>query len=134
MEHKDFDSRPMQIAVHRMDEASEYFFKEGCHILEWYNSPADPVVSIARARVEAGMKTRRHFLIDTTERYLIQSGEGIVTIGDRAPECVAEGTVVTIPPGVHQSIHNTGSRDLVFLAICTPRFVPPSYVDAEQKS
>jgi mannose-6-phosphate isomerase-like protein (cupin superfamily) len=37
--------------------------------------------------------------------------------------------VVSIPAGVRQRISNTGIDDLVFLAICTPRFVKENYVE-----
>jgi oxalate decarboxylase/phosphoglucose isomerase-like protein (cupin superfamily) len=39
--------------------------------------------------------------------------------------------VVLIPPGAAQRISNTGDDDLVFLAICTPRFVREAYRDVD---
>jgi mannose-6-phosphate isomerase-like protein (cupin superfamily) len=105
----------------------EYFFDEGCHITEWWNSPDDEQASIARARVEPGVTTKRHRLKGVTERYVILEGNGRVEVGNLAPETVGPGDVVVIPPGVSQRITNTGSSDLVFLAICTPRFTPASY-------
>ena len=50
-------------------------------------------------------------------------------IGDLAPAEVATGDIVLIPPMCRQRITNTGSRDLVFLAICTPRFSIDSYAE-----
>jgi oxalate decarboxylase/phosphoglucose isomerase-like protein (cupin superfamily) len=38
---------------------------------------------------------------------------------------------VYIPPGCPQRIANIGAADLVFLAICTPRFVRDAYEDLE---
>lgn len=111
--------------------ASEYYFKEGCHITEWWNSPADEEASIARARVGAGVTTRLHRLDGVTERYVILEGEGRVEIGGLAPEEVGPGDVVVIPPGIRQRITNTGSSELVFLAICTPRFTPGVYEDLD---
>ncbi len=105
----------------------EYFFDEGCHITEWWNSPDDEQASIARAKVEPGVTTKRHRLKGVTERYVILEGSGRVEVGNLAPETVGPGDVVVIPPGVSQRITNTGSSDLVFLAICTPRFTPASY-------
>lgn len=110
-------------------ESDEYYFPEGCYILEHLNDPADPAASIARARVPPGGATRRHHLAATTERYLIQAGQGAVEVGDAAPQAVAPGDVVLIPPGVTQRITNSGPEDLVFLAICTPRFRPGNYRD-----
>ena len=46
------------------------------------------------------------------------------------PQEVQAGDVVLIPPSVRQRIANTGAGDLVFLAICTPRFRPENYEDA----
>lgn len=112
----------------RAHEADEYFFEEGCFVLELLNDPADPDASIARARVPAGGSTRHHHLVDVTERYLVQSGEGDVEIGDEVFP-VRSGDAVLIPPGVRQRVTNTGSGDLVFLAICTPRFRPECYRD-----
>ncbi|HEY3698948.1 MAG TPA: cupin domain-containing protein [Spongiibacteraceae bacterium] len=115
-----------------MSEAGEYFFREGCFITELSNSSDDPVVSIARARVEPGKTTRWHRLRDTVERYVIISGAGIVEIGDQASRAVNAGAVVIIPALCPQRIRNSGSDDLIFLAICTPRFVPDNYEDIEE--
>ncbi|QJD30540.1 cupin domain-containing protein [Methylococcus geothermalis] len=111
--------------------AVEYYFDERCYITEWWNSPADDDVSIAQARVEAGVTTRLHRLRNVTERYLILQGEGRVEIGALEPEVVGPGDVAVIPPGVSQRIANTGNTDLVFLAICTPRFTPEIYEDID---
>ncbi len=117
----------MQESVLTADESREYFFVEGCHILELSNDGDDPAVSIARARVEAGRTTQWHYLVDTDERYVVLSGSGRVEIGDRTPEIVSHGDVVRIPGGCPQRITSTGDGDLVFLAICTPRFRPENY-------
>jgi len=115
-------------AVHRPNVDEEYFFHEGCFIVETLNNDTSPELSIARARVTPGAVTQPHALRDTVERYLIHSGEGIVYLGnDELGQRVAAGDVVVIPAGVRQYIHNTGSVDLVFHAICIPRFVPESY-------
>lgn len=36
-----------------------------------------------------------------------------------------------IPPGVRQRIKDTGDEDLVFLALCTPRFRKEAYREVE---
>lgn len=112
----------------RRPESAEYYFQEGCHILEHLNDPADPAASIARARVSPGVTTHWHRLTGTTERYFILSGAGTAEVGAERYE-VAPGDVVLIPPGTRQRITNTGEHDLVFLAICTPRFDPANYRD-----
>jgi len=108
----------------------EYFFEEGCFILELLNDPADSAASIARARVPPGTATRWHRLRETTERYVIIAGAGEVSVGDAAPAAVGPGDVVLIPPLTRQRIRNTGTEDLVFLAICTPRFEAANYLGA----
>jgi mannose-6-phosphate isomerase-like protein (cupin superfamily) len=110
---------------------AEYWFSEGCHIDELLNDPVDPVVSIARARVPGGGITRWHRLRGTAERYLIQVGRGRVEVGELAPREVGPGDIVIIPPDCRQRIANLTADDLVFLAICTPRFRPEDYEDLE---
>jgi mannose-6-phosphate isomerase-like protein (cupin superfamily) len=111
-----------------MDASKEYYFDEGCHILELLNDPADREMSVARARVEPGVTTKWHRLRGTTERYVMLEGEGMVSVGDAAPQRVGPGDVVLIPPMVAQRIANKGAGDLVFLAVCTPRFEHANYL------
>lgn len=115
-------------------EQREYYFEEGCFINELDNSPEDPALSVARARVAAGRITRWHYLRGTTERYVIVAGHGLVEVGDEPAAAVSEGDVVVIGPGVRQRIRNTGEGDLVFLALCTPRFEVANYVDCETEN
>ncbi len=117
--------------IERDAAVAEYWFEEGCHISELWNDPADELVSVARARVAPGDRTRLHLLEGITERYVVIEGTGRVEVGDRPPGLVRPGDVVVIPPGVPQRIANTGTGDLVFLAVCTPRFTPDAYRDIE---
>ena len=112
----------MKASVRRLVPADEFAIPEGCSIVEVSNSPDDPQLSIARARVEPGVTTQWHRLAGIAERYVILEGRGRVEIGDRPPEEVHPGDVVLIPPLCRQRITNIGSADLVFLAVCTPRF------------
>lgn len=113
--------------VRRLEPHEEYYTSEGCFILELSNAPEDGDVSIARARVVPGVTTRWHRLKETIERYVILEGRGRVELGDLPPQDVGPGDVVWIPPMCRQRIANIGSRDLVFLAICSPRFKPGAY-------
>lgn len=122
------ESRP---AILRPHPSAEILTDERCYILELSNAPDDPELSIARARVLPGVATRWHRVMDTVERYVILDGEGRVEVGELPPQDVQAGDVVLIPPSVRQRITNTGAGDLVFLAICTPRFRPEAYEDAE---
>ncbi len=114
-------------------ESQEYYFHEGCHILELSNSPDDDEASIARARVEPGKTTRWHRLNGITERYIILQGTGLVEVGDLSAETVTAGSVIIIPSMQPQRIKNTGTDDLIFLAICSPRFQPACYEDTESE-
>lgn len=111
----------------RADKADEYFWKEGCYILEMSNSNDDPDQSVARSRVLPGDTTRWHSLEGVMERYVIISGEGVVEVGDDPPYTVIAGDVILIPAGVRQRIHNSGDTELVFLCLCTPRFQADCY-------
>jgi mannose-6-phosphate isomerase-like protein (cupin superfamily) len=121
----------MREHILKTDEADEFHTEEGCFILELSNSPEDPDVSIARARVAPGASTRMHHLRGVAERYVLLQGTGQVEVGELPLKEVRPGTVVLIPPGCPQRITNTGTDDLVFLAICTPRFTPEVYTDRE---
>ena len=112
----------MQSCVKRLNLATEYYFQEGCYITELSNSEDDSGLSIARARVESGVTTTLHKLIGTIERYVILQGEGLVSIDGQVFEKVIACDVVIIPPDCSQQITNSGEGDLIFLAICTPRF------------
>jgi mannose-6-phosphate isomerase-like protein (cupin superfamily) len=117
----------MKPGVKRPEGSKEYFTPEQCYILEISNSTDDEAASIARARVAPGVTTRWHRVRDTAERYVILQGRGRVEVADLPPQEVGPGDVVLIPPSARQRIANLGSQDLVFLAICTPRFSQAAY-------
>ncbi|MGB0213101.1 NAD(P)-binding domain-containing protein [Algiphilus sp.] len=106
-----------------------YWFEEGCWISEWWNAGEDDAVSIVEARVPAGGSTRMHALTGTAERYVVLSGTGTAEVaGERHP--LARGDALLIPPEAPQRIINTGDGELIFLAVCTPRFRPGCYQEA----
>ncbi|MDX1698640.1 MAG: cupin domain-containing protein [Thiohalobacterales bacterium] len=123
----------MQAAIKHASTANEFHTDEQCFITELSNASDDPDVSVARARVAPGVTTRWHRLAGIAERYVIISGRGLVEVGDLAPEEVTAGDMVLIPPLCRQRITNTSPADLVFLAICTPRFTPDAYEDMEER-
>jgi mannose-6-phosphate isomerase-like protein (cupin superfamily) len=118
--------------IKKFDPGSEFPIEEGCFIVELSNAPDDPGVSIARARVPPGVTTRWHRLRATGERYVILEGEGVMEVGSLPPQGVKPGDVVLIPPLCRQRITNVSPRDLIFLAVCTPRFTPECYEEAEE--
>lgn len=115
----------------RRDDLPEFYISERCHVLEHWNTPGDAQVSIARIRVAPGTITQLHRLRGTAERYLIVHGRGRMEVEGLAPAEVGPGDSVFVPADAAQRIANLGDGDLVFLAICTPRFVPGCYEDLE---
>lgn len=124
---------PAPAQIHPSPYEDEHLTDERCHLLETWNRDADPAVSVARARVEPGITTRWHRLNGIVERYLILAGEGRVEVQGLAPTVVRPGAVIYIPAGRGQRIANIGTGDLLFLAICTPRFVPEAYEDIDRE-
>jgi mannose-6-phosphate isomerase-like protein (cupin superfamily) len=108
-------------------ETTEFMTAERCWILETWNEESDSELSVARVRVERGVTTALHRVRGSIERYLIVSGTGVATIGDLEPRRVVGGDIVVIPDGVSQKISNDGTADLVFYALCTPRFTADRY-------
>ncbi|TLY50720.1 MAG: cupin domain-containing protein [Gammaproteobacteria bacterium] len=121
----------MQPEIRHKLAAVEFYTDERCYIRELANIDADPAASIAQARVRTGATTRWHRLAGITERYVLLSGSGRVEVGDLRPQVVGAGDVVLIPPGCPQRIACLGDEDLVFLAICTPRFRNEAYQDID---
>ena len=124
----------MQEIIRKFDPSTEFYTPERCFIVEVSNSSDDPEVSIARARVELGQTTCWHRLVGVTERYIVLRGSGRVEVGELAAQDVQPGDVVLIPPSCRQRIANTGSEDLIFLAVCTPRFNSEAYEALEDGS
>lgn len=126
-----FEGSSKQIAMHPLvrkpDPTSEFMTPERCRILEAWNDASDLAVSIARARVAAGVTTQLHRLRGVDERYVIIEGTGTVRVGDLAQEPVRRGDIVVIPAGTSQQITNVGEGDLVFYCICSPKFSPDCY-------
>jgi mannose-6-phosphate isomerase-like protein (cupin superfamily) len=124
----------MQEDIKHLMLNTEFYTQEGCYITEVSNTPDDPGLSIARARVEPGVTTRWHRLHGITERYYIIQGKGIMEVGKLPPREVVAGDVVLIPPACRQRITNNGTDDLLFLAVCTPRFCIDAYEDVDNRA
>jgi len=122
---------PLTQAVRKQELSKEFLTPERCHILETYNTATDESLSIARARVEPGITTAWHVLEHTIERYIIAEGRGRVEIGDLLAADVGPGDVLVILPGTRQRIANTGTTDLIFYCVCTPRFQQSNYRSLE---
>jgi len=121
----------VQARIHQNSSVTGFDTLERCYIRELSNDSNDEMASIAEARVKSGVTTAWHKLKAVTEGYIIISGQGRVEIEGLQPADVIAGDVVVIPPGAAQRISNTGSTDLKFLAVCTPRFTPDCYIALE---
>ncbi len=121
----------MKASISPINLENEFYISEQCYITELSNTSNDPDVSIARARLKPGVTTRWHRLKGIIERYYVVSGTGRVEIGDLPAQTVKSGDVVLIPAMCRQRISNIGSEDLIFLAICSPRFSNEFYEDRE---
>ena len=121
----------MREEIRKMDASAEIYTPERCFVLGVSDMGTDPDASIARVRVSAGVTTRWHLLDGITERYVLLSGAGSAEIGSLPATPVGPGDFVLIPSGCRRRITNTGSEDLVFLAMCTPRFRADAYRDVD---
>lgn len=111
-------------------QTGEFYTDERCFITELMNTPNSPETSLAVARVAPGVTTQLHSLTGITERYVLRKGSGVIEIdGETSPLSVGDQAI--IGPGQSQRITNTGPGDLEFYCLCTPRFVPDSYVNLE---
>lgn len=104
------------------DLDNEFYTEERCYILELINEKDDRSQSLARARVEPGVKTAWHRLKGTGEVYYILSGQGQIELGEEFTRKVKANDVIRIPPDMPQRIENTGEEELIFLCFCTPAF------------
>jgi mannose-6-phosphate isomerase-like protein (cupin superfamily) len=111
---------------------AEFWTEERCYITELHNSDASPEASLAVARVEPGVTTQFHRLDGVTERYIVRKGQGMLEV-DGARRPLSVGDQYVIPAGAAQRIENTGTGDLEFYCLCTPRFFPASYVNLEHQ-
>ena len=102
---------------------------EQCFIRENWSSKN---VSVARARVKAGVTTAAHHLAGVDELYLIIRGKGLVRVGKLQPTEVVAGDIVFIPAGARQQITNISRSDLIFYCICNPIFTEKCYRDEEE--
>lgn len=108
----------------------EVWTTERCFISEIINDDAWPEFSLARCRVEAGVTTQLHGL-SVLEFYVVEQGRGRMRVGDDPPFDIGPGDSIRIPRHAPQSVANTGDSDLVFLCLCTPRFVQRCYTSRE---
>lgn len=113
------------------DLGAEFPIRERCSVVELLGDDAIPDMSIARCRVEPGVQTELHSLKNVREVYVVLSGTGLMDDGRASGQRINPLDCVHIPPGHPQRVHNDGAEDLIFLAICTDRFLPDCYIPNE---
>jgi len=80
--------------------------------------------------IEPGITTQLH-LLSVFEWSVIESGHGLMRVGDETPFPVGPGDAVTIPKNAPQQITNNGQEDLCFSSDCVPRFSQECYNSLE---
>ncbi len=117
----------------RQTAGQPFYTEERCFITELLNDPQCAEVSLARCRVEPGVTTQLHRL-SVAERYVVESGAGLMELDGEPAFAIEPGDSVVIPAGCAQRVKNTAAEDLVFLCVCTPRFEAPHYENVETEA
>jgi mannose-6-phosphate isomerase-like protein (cupin superfamily) len=82
-----------------------------------------PNHSLARIVLPPGKSSSLHYHKISQETYYILQGVGLLKVGDET-ERVSAGQACYIPAGQVHQISNQTEHDLVFLAVCTPAWIP----------
>jgi mannose-6-phosphate isomerase-like protein (cupin superfamily) len=77
--------------------------------------------SLAEATLHPGKATEEHYHATSEEIYYVLRGTGRMRIEGETRD-VEPGDGITIPPGKHHKLWNTGSGDLIFLCLCVPPY------------
>lgn len=107
--------------IKQLNACTEIIANDGTRVYELLHPRQDPVelpYSLALAMLDAGQRSKVHYLRQTEVYYIIR-GHGRMHVGD-VDEPVSEGAAVVIPPEAPQWIENTGETELVFAAIVSP--------------
>ena len=111
----------------KLHDSEEFYTHEKCYITAMFNNEDFKSFSVARSRVEPGITTEVHKLIDTDEVYYILSGKGEMEVDGELMGVVVANDLIFIPKNSKQRIKNTAYNDLLFLCICSPRFDGRNY-------
>ena len=121
----------MPACIVKASGQGEFWTDERCYITELSNTELSPASSLAIARVDAGVTTQLHSLTGITETYIVIEGTGNMEVSGETFE-IRTGDQVVVPAGATQRITAVGEAGLRFYCLCTPRFVPDTYVNLEQ--
>ena len=72
------------------------------------------LTNLSRSRLLPGQTARAHDHADMHEVFLVESGAGLMRVGDQE-FALAAGTCVAVEPGESHEIENTGKDDLVLI-------------------
>jgi len=72
------------------------------------------LTNFARARLLPGRRTTAHSHADMCEVFLVESGEGLMSVGGREV-ALSPGVCVTVEPGETHEVVNNGRAELVLL-------------------
>ena len=86
-------------------------------------STPDANHSLARIVIPKGKSSEPHFHKVSQESYVILEGEGQMFV-DGEEFTLRSGQACHIEPEEIHQIKNQGQRDLIFLAVCVPPWVP----------
>lgn len=75
--------------------------------------------SLAHASIEVGSASLPHVLTDSTEVYVVLEGQGTAFIDGQA-FALRTGSVLLVPAGAEQYVHNDGDTPLRFYCIVSP--------------
>lgn len=111
--------------IHDIQTAEYFTSRDGCRLTELLHPKNDPDLSmdmsLCHCILAPGEATVPHHLEHQTEVYYILAGVGKMHIGDKEAK-ISSGQTIPVPPGAVQWIANTGTDELIFLAICQPQW------------
>lgn len=108
--------------VRNLDQCETIIANDLTELRELFHPETDDIpvsYSLAHAIIRPGQRSIRHHLEGRSEVYYLLSGEGVMHI-DAESRPVRAGDALLIPPGAVQFLENTGTADLLFLAIVEP--------------
>lgn len=91
-------------------------------LLHPFRVPVSIQYSLAHGRLEPGKRSKLHRLL-SSEVYYFLAGRGVFQVGDESAT-VEPGTVIYVPPGMAQTLENTGGTGLEFLCLVDPAWRP----------
>ncbi len=86
----------------------------------WGENAPDSKVTITRVTLRRGAKSPRHKHESAEQTWLVECGEGTLLLANDETAPLKAGMVVRTPAGDVHGVVNSGSEDLVYLAVTTP--------------